>query len=437
MRKKLKLLFKKIFEYGFYLFVFLITWQAKIIIRPAETNFKEISIYPSYLLLLVILVVFFIWQLYRRENDEPISPLWVSLAILETLVLISFFFAPDQALAFYHYAVFLAGIGLFYILRLGTFCYNYEDSPLDSAKVIASLLAGVFFQATLGIYQFLTQVAPVNKYLGLAAHYPELAGTSVIETSSGRWLRAYGGLDHPNILGGVLAVSLIITAYLLARRKMIRSAREAGSSALLFVFYFIALTALFFTFSRSSWLALGVGLLVLTVILARSNDRWILGRFLALLFFSSLMLFIIAFPYRELVWARTIGVTNSEVRLEQKSLAERSQGLSEATGMIRDKWLIGAGVGNYVSTLSRNDNYHKDVWSYQPVHNSGLLLAAQSGVLSLISFALFLYFLIKKDRRAVFGGAVIAGLLVIMMLDHWLISLPFGVLFLFLILGLL
>lgn len=437
MRKKLKLLFKKIFEYGFYLFVFLITWQAKIIIRPAETNFKEISIYASHILLLVILAAFFIWQLYRRENDEPISPLWISLATLETLVLISFFFAPDQVLAFYHYTVFLAGIGLFYILRLGTFCYNYEDSPLDPAKVISSLLAGIFFQATLGIYQFLTQVAPVNKYLGLGAHYPELAGTSVIETSSGRWLRAYGGLDHPNILGGVLAVSLIIAAYLLAKRKMIRSAREAGSSALLFIFYFIALTALFFTFSRSSWLALAAGLLILAINLARSNDRWILGRFLALIFFSGFMLFIIAFPYRELVWARTIGVTNPEIRLEQKSLSERGQGLSEAMGIIKDNWLVGVGVGNYVSALSRSDNSDGSAWSYQPVHNSWLLLATQSGIPSLISFVLFLYFLIKKDRRAVFGGAAIAGLLVVMMLDHWLISLPFGVLFLFLILGLL
>ncbi len=434
MFKKFRNFLKKTIEYSFYLFVFLLPWQTKLIFRPGETNFTEISLYLSHLLLLLILIAFFIWQLYRREEAEPISPLWLALAVFELTVLISFFFAPDQILAFYHYALLLMGIGLFYMLRAGTFSYSYEDSRLDSAKVIGSLLVSLFFQASLGLYQFLMQSAPANKYLGLAAHYADMSGTAVIETASGRWLRAYGGLDHPNILGGVLAIALIVTAYLLAKRKMIRSRREAFSSVLLFIFYFIALAALFFSFSRSSWLAYLIGLAVLAVTLFLAKDRWILGRFLVLLFFSALMLFIIAFPYRELVFARTAGVWQGS-RLEQRSLDERQEYLGQAGNIIRENWLFGVGTGNYVKSLAQRDLVLKEAWSYQPVHNSFLLLLAQSGLLSLVSFLAFLYFLIKKDRRAVFSGAVLAGLIVIMLFDHWLVSLPFGVLFLFLVLS--
>ena len=49
----------------------------------------------------------------------------------------------------------------------------------------------------------------------MAVHKAEELGTSVVETVGAdglgeRWLRAYGGLDHPNILGGILAVALLL-----------------------------------------------------------------------------------------------------------------------------------------------------------------------------------------------------------------------------------
>lgn len=437
MHKKLPRFLETTIEYAFYLFVFLLPWQTKLIIRPAETNFSEISIYASHLLLLVILIAFFAWQLRRKEDSEAISPLWLSLAALELAVLISFFFASDQFLAFYHYVLLLMGIGLFYMLRAGTLSYSYEDSRFSVNKVITSFLASVLLQASLGIYQFLMQFSPANKSLGLAAHQADILGTSVIETESGRWLRAYGGLDHPNILAGVLAVALIITAYLLAERKMIRSKTEAASSLLLFIFYFIALTALFFTFSRAGWLAYISGLGVLLALLIYNRDRWMLGRYLALLFFSAVMIFIVAFPYRDLAFARTTGAWQGEGRLEQKSLQERSSYIDQAGSLIKECWIFGAGAGNYIQALEDRAPEEQAAWSYQPVHNSFLLLFAQSGILSLISFLAFLYFLIKKDRRAVYGGAVLAALIVLMIFDHWLISLPFGVIFLFFVLGLL
>lgn len=437
MHKRLAFFFAKAVEYSVYLFIFLLPWQTKIIIRPGVTNFTEISLYFSQLLLLSILIAYFGQQLQRREDSEPISASWIALAVFEAAVLASFFVAPDQALAFYHYAVLLLGVGLFYLLRTGREGNGYEDGLLDKGKAIASFLAGVFCQAVLGLYQFLCQHAPANKFLGLAAHHAEQAGTAVIEAGSGRWLRAYGGLDHPNILGGVLAISLILVAYLLAQRKMIRSWREALSSILLFIFYFISLTALFFTFSRSGWLAYGVGLAGVGVALAWQRDRWIIGRFLALVFFSLIMSFMIAFPYRELAFARTSGAWQGEGRLEQKSLSERWEYLDESKEIIQENWLIGTGVGNYVVVVGKKDGYSQDPWSYQPVHNAYLLLLAQSGVVALVSFLAFLFFFVKKDRRAAYTGAVVAALLVIMIFDHWLISLPFGWIFLLLILGLL
>ena len=435
MDKKLTKFLKKTVEWFFYLFVFLLPWQTKLILRPNASNFQEISLYVSHLLLFFILIIFFVYKFRRPTDDERISGLWLSLAGVEIGVLISFFFAADQVLAFYYYVLLLEGVGLFYLLREATTNFGYEEAGLDKIKVFYYFFASLFLQALLGIYQFLEQRAPACKYLGLAAHDSNSLGVSVIEAASGRWLRAYGGLDHPNIFGGVLALSLIVAGYLLARKKMIRSKREAIESLLLFIFYFVSLFALFFTFSRSAWLALGVGLTVLLFGLILKKDRWVLGRFIALIFFSAVMVLIVAYPYRDLLQVRIYGGT----RLEEKSVTEREGYIGQAESLIGRNWIFGVGVGagNYTMAIKDLDLVKKEYWAYQPVHNVFLLLWAETGIFSVLCFVVFIFFLIKKNRREVFSLAVMAALLVLMLLDHWLFSLPFGIIFLFFILGLL
>ena len=432
MEKRYMKFLRKGLEYAVYLLAFCLPWQTKLILRPAATNFTAISLYGSQLLLLLILIVFFIYKLRRQEPDEPMSWLWGALAGLELSVLLSFFFAIDQLLAFYYYLLLLEGIGLFYLLREGLTFSGYEDAALDRIKVIYSFFAGLFLQAILGVYQFLTQSTIVSKYFGLAPHDPSVAGTSVIVTASGRWLRAYGGMDNPNIFGGVLALSLLIAAYLLAKKKMIRSQSELGESLVLFVFYFVTLFALFFTFSRAAWLAFAAALIYLAVILIRQGDRWVIGRFAALVFFSLVMTFIVAYPYRDLVSVRATDNTP----LEQQSINQRQEYFGQAFSLIKDHYLFGVGVGNYTLVLEQQDKSAHNIWDYQPVHNVFMLIWSESGIFALFFFLAFLV-LLKKDSRWELSGPILLGLIILMLFDHWLFSLPFGLLFLFWVSGLL
>lgn len=423
---------KRFFPYSFYLLVFLLPWQVKLILWPAGTNFQEISIYASQLVLILVLVSFTFYKMKDRGFSDRMPAAWYFLAGLELFIFFSFFFAPDKVLAFYGYIVILLGLGLFYLLKAGTDRECYEDSYLDKIKIIYSFLFSMFLQAILGIYQFLSQSSFANKYLGLAEHDPQTLGTSVIETVSGRWLRAYGGLDHPNIFGGVLAIALLLAAYLLAKKKIINSVRELFESIFLFIFYFFALFAFFFTFSRGAWIAFAVGAIFLLINLIIQADRWVIGRYLAVIFFSAVLLLFVIIPYRDLVMTRATAIG----RLEQKSLVERREYLVEAKNLIQKNWLFGVGVGNYTTAVEKSDQIKKDVWDYQPVHNAFLVLWAQSGIFAFLFFLSFLIFLIKKDRREIFSLAIFAALIVLMLFDHWLISLPFGVLFLFFALGL-
>ncbi len=419
-------------EYLTYLFIFILPWQIKLIIRPAETNYSEISLYFSLVLLIIVLFLFFWLRLKENNREEESCFLIYSLAALGLFAFISIFFAFDKPLAFYRYFIFLASLSLFFIIRSGITPRSYQDTIFDKCALIYSFLASIFFQATLGVYQFLTQRTFACKYLGLALHNPAVLGTSVVETASGRWLRAYGGMDHPNILGGVLALSLILAAYLLAKKKMMVTSKQVWSSVFLFIFYFIAIYALFFTFSRGAWLALAAGFLIILIVFIINKDKWVLSRFVALIFFSAVLIGIAAAPFQELLMVRL----DAQTRLEQKSIAERESYLIQAQRLLENNFLSGVGIGNYSVAIGRADGNTKPAWDYQPVHNTFLLLWAESGIFSLISFLIFVFFLIKDGRRELYTWAILAALIVLMLLDHWLISLPFGVLSLFFFLGL-
>lgn len=471
-------------DFLFYLFVFLLPWQIKLIIRPAETNFTEISLYARELVLLVWLLLVSIsgvcrspkinWEQFKRNwaIKNKLTIFWCLMSIWWLFVALSIFSASDQLLSFSRLLLFSIGLGLLYFLKnkldfSGQTCLedfsviDYQTktdsvselkSSLSKLKIIYVFLSSLMLQAILGIYQFLTQNAPVCKYLGLAAHDPGVLGTAVLETLTGRWLRAYGGFDHPNIFGGFLAIALILAAYLFScqlgqlrdRRQQLNlplNFRRALSSVLvkdifLLVFYFLALTALFFTFSRGAWLALSIGLIILLLYFLKRPLKFPRYRYFALLFFSLIFLSIISAPHQDLVITRL----KAETRLEQKSLSERQLYLNQAQKIIRENLFTGVGSGNYTLALKNQDlalgQPLKPIWSYQPVHNFFLLLGTESGIFTLLVFSVLLIYLLIKNRRSGLRIAILAVLIILMLVDHWLWSLPLGILTLFLVLGL-
>ena len=123
-------------------------------------------------------------------------------------------------------------------------------------------------------------------------------------------------------------------------------------------------------------------------------------------------------------------------RLENVSVEERWTGLKIASEKIISQPLATVGLGNYSNFLI-NKYPGLSAWQYQPAHNLWLLLTAEAGFWSAICFALvwLLVVLGNKKRRAV-AVSLVSALFVLSLFDHWLISLPFGILFCFFVLSL-
>jgi len=111
----------------------------------------------------------------------------------------------------------------------------------------------------------------------------------------------------------------------------------------------------------------------------------------------------------------------------------------DAKNLIQKNWLIGVGPGNYVEAVAKI-NPSQAFWYYQPVHNYFVLLFAELGVFGLLfwlAFLVLLFWRLSIERRGHgFNLALGAVLLTTMMLEHFFFSLHFGILVLWVILGL-
>ena len=426
--KKLNILnIKKVIEYLLYFLVFSLPLQTRYIVSAwtkdgFSLEFSAMSFYFSDLLI-IILVLLTLSVYFKTISLQIKNRLWYFLGAFEIFIITSIIVSYNYKLSLFHYFWFVIFALLIWVLI--TVKYN-------KLNLLLWFLAGSLFQGFLGIFQFISQTSFSNKYLGLASHGAFNLGQAVIETASGRWLRAYGSLDHPNIFGALMAISLLVSLYLLlAQNKKITNYKKLRFSLYFWISSLVSFMALFLSFSR---LAIGAGfigtlIIVLYYLFYKKNYRQVIKVSLTLTLLSVILISI----YSQLFFSRL----DTSNRLEAKSINERQEQVVEAKTIIKDNLYFGVGIGNY--SLVLKDYYpDKDIYELQPVHNSFLLLMAEIGIFGFMAFLVFFIYLfvIAYSRKQVLYISLWLVLLIIMLAEHWLISLHFGWLLMALISGL-
>ncbi|EKE21979.1 MAG: hypothetical protein ACD_7C00086G0031 [uncultured bacterium] len=402
----------------FYFFILLLPWQTILILKEVEINnekfqYGTIGIYLFEIILLIwvlsnILVL-------KNYSDKKILFSILSFASFSAL---SILWSDDKLLSFYFLFPILLGSFLFLILQKKVLIFK----NITFAFIFSASLHGI-----LGLYQFLSQNSFSNKWLGISEHIAWQGGSSVIEVSTGRFLRAYGAMPHPNILGGLLLITILlgIGAYLKT------SSFEKKWRYFLIATITINFFSLLSTFSRSSFLALSFGLILFFAYNVYNNKKY---QIKALLMFLGVF-FIIGFIFFSSFSELLMGRMQANSRLERKSVNERSLLVHQAQKIIVKNPIIGIGIGNYTHVLLKNNPDIKKNWLLQPVHNVYLLIFAELGA---IGFSLFLFIVIfmiynfiesfkKEDSNRVIFSVITVSLLLIALFDHWLWTTHFGV----------
>jgi len=332
------------------------------------------------------------------SQGQIVLALWLFLgwASLSTL------WSAEPTATYYLWVRFLEGGALLLLLL---------NLKLKKEWLLMPLAISAGLQALIAINQFISQSITANKLLGIATHSAEDLGTIVIETSSGRWLRAYGTLAHPNILGGLLIFGLIATMilYFQAGKK---------SQPLLMGLASLIGAGIFCSFSRSAFLALILIFICIGTITAiKFSKNYDNLKSLKPLSASLLIIISLSLIYQPLIQSRS----QLTGRLENKSVQERLTQSQQAWQSIKTAPLIGVGLNSYTYSIWQQQQL-LPIRDYQPVHNLFLLATAELGLIGLTLLLLLLITVIRQARQNHVAPVYYAPLLafvIISFFDHY------------------
>lgn len=432
MKNQLKLIrqinLDKIISFIFYLFIFLLPWQTIFIIKEEIIEKEKFQYGTTGIYLFEIILAFWITLVFLKNKrfNYLKNRLNNFILLFLTWSFLSIFWSDNKILSLTFSFHLSLGVVLFFLIQ------NFNFSI---KKVSAVFLSSLFLQSVLGIYQFFTQSTFPNKYLGISEHPSHLGGSSVIENSIGRWLRSYGGMPHPNIFGGFLAISLILGILFYIKLKNEKNILKLLSLILLSVNFLALLT----TFSRSAWLGFLLSVILIFIYILK-NKQFLLYSKITRIIIVFLAVFIIFFTgYTELLIPRL----STSSRLEKKSINERAIYINESKNVIKNNFILGVGAGNYTEYLKEQNINNKNLWEYQPVHNTFLLISSELGIIGISLFVGIFFYLFdnirdifrEKKTEKIFILSSLIILFISFLFDHWIWTTSSGLILFWLLLG--
>jgi hypothetical protein len=346
----------------------LLPWQARYI-KEAAALFGvpweqgTAALFVLDVLLLAAITCHLLDVAVSCEPRKRGAPMWLELAaLIPVYAFISVFWAYDTTGALFSLIRLCEGYALAYLLWV-------SKMPLVSA--LRAFVFGATVSAAVGLWQFFTQTSFASAWLGVSAHPAGEAGVAVIENASGRFLRAYGTLPHPNVLGGYAAAGLIAVSALSMHARRFR--------APLFVSALLLGAGLAASFSRSAWLAAACAFAT-ALLFPRATGTAEARRHVAPALLATLGgAVVVAF----FAWPMLSTRLSFDGRLEARSVAERAVAATGGTEMLLRYFATGVGVGNYLPTAFLSLGVPEDVYAMQPPHFVPLLLGAELGFFGL------------------------------------------------------
>jgi hypothetical protein len=324
-------------------------------IADAPVGLGPLSLVPAAMILA--------WFIARTVQTSPQPWAWgrrcvtLPLAGLTLLILLSLGPSVDRRAA-----IVVVTLVLLWLIYL----FVVNEKP----DLAAPLALVIVIQGSVALGQFICQRDLGIGLLGEPSLDPEISGTSVLWARNARWLRAYGLTGNPNLLGATLSVLLLLLVDEIAESH---GWRQLGFT----IVGSVGLLGLLTTFSRSSWLSFGLGLLgwlVTRIAVKRcathSHGRHVGFRRIQVLVPIVAAALFLALHY-DLVASRFLHL---ETPLEARSIRDRQRDAALAIQLIRRHPWRGVGIRNYLVAVRAIET------DSRTVHNVPLLLAAELGL---------------------------------------------------------
>lgn len=274
-----------------------------------------------------------------------------------------------------------------------------------SRFILIESISLVILQGLISLQHFNGGTSLGLSYLGESQVVSGMMGSSFLNLNGALYLRGYGTFPHPNVLGGWLILNILIGWHIFDR--------ISEKKYFPIILMLVSSLVLLLTFSRISFvvcLLIWVFFIFKNIISSRKKNR--------------------NFAFVGLISERVLNLFTGG----DTSLNDRLGLIKSSLYIIKRDILTGVGLGRFVAnmddTVPRSGN---GILLLQPVHNIFLLIISEIGVIGTLLFGSIIHLFFKEKKwelRAVIGLLVI---FIIGMFDHYLFSLPQGLVILFML----
>ncbi|MEK7151548.1 MAG: O-antigen ligase family protein [Patescibacteria group bacterium] len=410
---------KKLESIIFYLFIFSIPIQSRLILHGWTHPFNQWT--STYLYGTdVILAAIFIFWLIRSLEATKISNLkfliFKQIPTPRSKILGSASFWLSTFFIISAISIFnaqIVGLSLYQLLKLAEFIGVYfylvrSQTPLVSAdapvahrtsngvylkssfgrifnfqSVLAVIIVSGLFQAVVGIVQYIKQGSLGLRLLGESPLSVNATGVAVFFADGIKYLRAYGTTPHPNILAAWLFVAVFAFYfwYLYLKDRRSDSIRYEIMPLLI---YTILLFGLFFTFSRVIIGLWAVGVLIgVLIFILRKDFNNASGKIKSRIFKLAIGSLVVVGIFSLLFWPQI--KSRIHVSSQEEAVTQRVYYNKVAGEFIGEHLMLGMGVGQFIPNMIMKFSYLPSQ-AYQPVHNIYLLVVGETGFLGLVAF---------------------------------------------------
>lgn len=296
-------------------------------------------------------------RLFPRTTIPAIA--WLTISALSVVN------AKDVEIA----AIQLIAMGRLFLIYLVV--ANSLEDEADVKWLTSGFLLGILCQGLIGSYQGITGNPIGLSFVGeptVLFHY-----------------RAQGTIGHPN--GYAMYLSATISFALILQFTRVRQLYKILAGIVLCV----GGMGLIFSLSRGGWISVGVAFL-LVLALAVHRKRLQVQTSVIISGATFLILLALILVQGNLIMSRLM--TD-----DQGSAISRIAMASRAFSIIQDHPLSGVGLNNYSQSMVQYDEGSSGNGNRFIVHNSFLLIFAETGILGLVAFGWFLMSLLIQTSR--------------------------------------
>jgi len=452
-----------------FLLTFTLSIRKVFFFYPISGNFNEYTGIYLYLsdIFLILTILVWIFTILRNKKLKLSSYIqsfsrrdsYILVLVLAAWAFMSISWSGNTNLALFK-ALKLAEFSLLFLYM----AYNALNKPIIRSIVGFIVILG-FIQAIIGISQAVLQHSVGLFWLKESLISVNIDGVAKIVFFGHKFIRAYGLFQHPNILGGFLLMSIVLT---FTYRKMFHMEHfnVSWGKALAYFILFIQVIALFLTFSKSAIMGLFFVICYMAYTIFHPSRNKNVSRETFLSYGASVKHFykyIITSVVFLGLFLSVLGFNINSLLL--KSFNERLLFLNVSRETIVGNPIVGLGMGQFVVEMQKYSPVFLANWQYQPVHNVFLLIWSELGIIGLVLFILFLWKVFRVNEmfhpsrnenvsretfssygtsveqsrvlwdRTIFTG-ILLGFIIIMLFDHYFWDIQQGQIMLWMILGL-